>query len=247
MGLGERLLKWAKRRPALAAVASVTCLAAVLLICLSVAFNFRLAQEKRATDEALRREVRTNTELTRALYFHRISLGITSGWPTTWLGRRSCSKPAPELRQWEWRYLKRLCQSGFVAFLGHGGEVTCVAFDAKGKRVASASLDGTVKVWDADTGQVLHTLRGHDAQVVGVAFSPDGRRWPPPAWDKTVKVWDVSTGRLLHTLAGHPDRVFCVTFSPDGRRLASGSEAVRVWDATTGDLLGICTANPAHP
>ena len=51
---------------------------------------------------------------------------------------------------------------------------TSVAFSPDGKRLASASVDQTVKVWDAATGQETLSLKGHIGRVFSVAFSPDG-------------------------------------------------------------------------
>jgi hypothetical protein len=74
---------------------------------------------------------------------------------------------------------------------GHTAEVTGVCFSPDGRRLASASGDQTVKVWDAQTGQETRTLKGHTEAVYSVAFSPDGRRLASASGDQTVKVWDV--------------------------------------------------------
>ena len=67
-----------------------------------------------------------------------------------------------------------------------------IAFSPDGKRLASASGDQTVKVWDAMSGQEMVTLKGHTQTVNSVAFSPDGKRLASASYDQTVKVWDVT-------------------------------------------------------
>jgi WD40 repeat protein len=72
---------------------------------------------------------------------------------------------------------------------GHSGWVNGVALSPDGKRLASCSSDGTVKVWDTQSGQAVLTLKGHNSSVQSVAFSPDGKRLASGSWDQTVKVW----------------------------------------------------------
>ncbi len=123
----------------------------------------------------------------------------------------------------------------------HSGaaQIRGLAFSPDGKRLASASEDKTVKLWDAQSGQILHTFAGHTEAVFGVAYSPDGKYLASASGDKTVKLWDALSGNEIRTLAGHTEVVFGVAFSPDGKRLASGSRdnKVKVWDVESGDEL----------
>jgi tetratricopeptide (TPR) repeat protein len=69
-----------------------------------------------------------------------------------------------------------------------------VAFSPDGQRLASGSVDNTVKLWDARTGQELLTLRGHTGSVTSVAFSPDGQRLFSRDSSGKMLAWDASTG-----------------------------------------------------
>jgi WD40 repeat protein len=141
-----------------------------------------------------------------------------------------------DLRGFEWHYLWRLCHSDLLTLKGHSNQVNSVAFSPDGKRLASGCWDGTVKLWDAATGQEIHTFRGHGHYVTSVAFSPDAKRLASAGHDRTVRLWDTATGQEVLTLKGHTDWVTSVAFSPDGKRLASGSNdgVVKLWDTATG-------------
>ncbi len=144
-----------------------------------------------------------------------------------------------EFRGFEWHYLKRHFYPELFTLKGHTGSVIGVSFSPDGKRLASASDDQTVKLWDTATGQELLTLKGHTDSVWGVSFSPDGKRLASASLDETVKLWDAATGQELLTLKGHTHSVNGVSFSPDGKRLASASsdQTVKLWDAATGQEL----------
>lgn len=110
-----------------------------------------------------------------------------------------------------------------------------VAFSPDGKRFGSYSEDGSLKVWDAQTGQELLTFQA--GGVTNLVFSPDGRRLAStsgagPASLGEVKLWDARTGQELLTFKDG-GMGSSVAFSPDGHRLASSSNGtVKIYDAT---------------
>ncbi len=118
--------------------------------------------------------------------------------------------------------------------------VLAVAYSPDGKTLASSgSSDGTIQLWDVESGKHTKTLEGHTDTVISIAFSPDGKTLVSGSKDDTLRVWDVNTGRMLRKLAGHSNDLKSVVFSRDGKMIASGSEdaTARLWDAKTGRFL----------
>jgi WD40 repeat protein len=121
---------------------------------------------------------------------------------------------------------------------GHDDRVTSVVFSLDGKLLASTSADGTIRLWDGNSGAPIAAL-SHGGVVHSAAFSPDGTVLASAGADKAIKLWSIATRELRRTLTGHTGDVHLVAFSPDGRTLASGSEdqTVRLWDAHSGNLI----------
>jgi WD40 repeat protein/methionine-rich copper-binding protein CopC len=117
--------------------------------------------------------------------------------------------------------------------------VNCVAYSPGGSLIASASRDGTIRLWRVSDGVLLRTLTGHTGSVNSVVFSPDGSLIASASSDRTIRLWRVSDGVLLRTLTGHTGDVNSVAFSPDGSLIASGSDdrTVRLWRVSDGVLL----------
>ena len=120
------------------------------------------------------------------------------------------------------------------------GSVRSLSFSPDGKTLASGLSDGTIRIWDAQTDELLRTFIGHASGVENIAFHPDGKTLASSGrLDGTLRIWDADTGELLHTLTGHTGWIHNFSFSPDGKTLASAShdETLRIWDATTGAHL----------
>ncbi|MFP4652161.1 MAG: PQQ-binding-like beta-propeller repeat protein, partial [Phormidium sp.] len=123
----------------------------------------------------------------------------------------------------------------------HSGEVTSAEFNRDGTRVVSASSDGTVKLWDVRSGELLHSFEAHSGPVTSAEFNGDGTRVVSASNtdDGTIKLWDVDTGELLHSLEAHSNTVWSAEFDRDGTKVVSASDdgTVKLWDVDTGDLL----------
>jgi WD40 repeat protein len=90
---------------------------------------------------------------------------------------------------------------------GHSRSVSSVAFSHDSMRLASASWDTTVKIWDASSGACLQMLEGHSRSVSSVAFLHNSMRLASASKDRTVKIWDASSGACLQMLEGHSSEV----------------------------------------
>jgi WD40 repeat protein len=105
---------------------------------------------------------------------------------------------------------------------GHAYAIYDLAFSADSKQLASASHDGTVKIWDAASGTLTRTLQGHTNIVHGVAWSPDGQRIVSGSFDKTARIWNAATGAEIAVMHDAQGLLNAVGWSPDGRSVATG-------------------------
>ncbi len=136
-----------------------------------------------------------------------------------------------------------------VTFTGHSRYIAALAWSPDGSKIATASGDGTVQVWDAASGTSIYTYTGHqnqnqNASVNAVAWSLDSTTVYSAATD--IQVWKAVDGTKLFTYTGHSNNtIHCLALSPDGKSIASGSDdnTVQVWDANSGSHLATHTAN----
>jgi WD40 repeat protein len=114
-----------------------------------------------------------------------------------------------------------------------------VTFSPSGTRIASGGDDGSVMLWDAQSGVPVHILKGHRGNVRVVAFSPDGQTLLSGGFDHKLKLWSAERGGFIRDLDGHQGWVRAVSFAPDGKRIMSVGDdgTARLWDTDTGRLL----------
>jgi WD40 repeat protein len=130
----------------------------------------------------------------------------------------------------------------------HNDDITAIAYHRQGNLLASASQDGTVKVWQLQNNQLSlrQTLSGHAGWVTAVAISPDGRRIISGSSDKTIKIWDATTGGLQQTLTGHKSAVYDLAIAPENTLVsASQDRSIKLWNLTTGELQETLTDHQA--
>jgi len=142
------------------------------------------------------------------------------------------------LKPWAHNIIRtRESEAILMTFIGHTSSVESVNFSPDGKKIVSASVDRTIKLWNAETGEEIKTLKGHKNLILSVNFSPDGKKIVSGSADRTIKLWNAETGEGLKTLTGHTDWVNSVTFSPDGKTIVSASsdKTIKLWNAETGE------------
>lgn len=131
-------------------------------------------------------------------------------------------------------------------YRGHSTSVCDVRFSADGRRLVSASFDGTVKIWPVEPAPPYRTLEGHDQPIWALAYSRDSRQLATGSFDGTAKLWDSASGRMLRSLnIGCP--TISLAFGPDGYHLATPGpgDSALVWDLDSGALVQRFTGHQA--
>jgi WD40 repeat protein len=124
-----------------------------------------------------------------------------------------------------------------IVNLPHEGFVSAVTFSPNGKYLATASDDGTARVWAVESGEeISHVV--HEQSVASIAFSPNGKFIASGSWDYSIRVWEANTGRELARMM-HEGLVTSVHFTPKGEYIVSSStdDTARVWYWLMKDLV----------
>ena len=223
--LPQRLIRWAKRRPAIAAS---TALSLVLLLGMVIV----AAVSYRNTAQAL-------AEAETHLYVHRV-IAADRAWRANDLVQfhRLLEECPPGLRGWEHGYLAGLPHATGWIQQPAGGSV---AFHPNAPQIATGGgTDHRLNFWNAETGERLAAFFSHRSHILGIDYSRDGQ-WLATAGghDRTAILWRVDDRQKIRVYRGHTDAVVGVRFLPDNRRLVTVSRdgTLRFWDVEADDPL----------
>jgi WD40 repeat protein/serine/threonine protein kinase len=244
VGPWQRVLLWARRRPAAAGLLLVST-GALLAVAVAVVGLLLYAQ----TQTALQGEAEQRHQVEQYQYYHRVARAAAAWQEGSLAGVEELLDACPpEQRHWEWHFLKRQCHADLLSVAHDFDSYNTASFSPDGKWLLTVSR--TVDIRDAATGVVVRHFPGDGV----AAFSPDGRwlassnRGGTVGRDKTVRLWDIATGQLIRSFPSHTDGISRLEFSHDGKRLAAsgyGKGVVTVWDTTTAEAHSI--KNPPDP
>jgi WD40 repeat protein len=242
-GTFERLIKWARRRPAAAALLGVGALAAgVILSLVLLLYRTQLASAeadaRQQAEEAAREREHSDAlqgEQNRTaaqLALTRHSLFTAQIWRAaqTWQKDPALARVLledetvcpPSLREFAWGYYHRLSQRERGLWKPHGGAVHAMALTADGQTLITAGADNRIRLSDAATGQEKRAFK-MPLPPWQMVVHPDGKTLYAGHGDGTISIFDMTDGTIWQSLRGHSGAIHDLALSPDGKTLASGS------------------------
>ena len=263
VGRVRRLVKWARRRPALAALLVVSALAVLLLLVGGWAYNVQLqyalqeasdrAEESRQLNGRLQQtlqQVRDRAEEGRRLLVRlNVARGARQLDEGNWFGalvwftdamRRDAGRPEREAMH-RIRLASVLTRSPKLQQLWfHGGSVRAGRFSPNGRRAVTAAEDGKARVWDVATGAQIGMPLDHGPKIHYAELSANGKHLLT-CGRMVTRLWLVESGKELSPPIKHVRQGGWARFSPDGRRVATPGDgkAAWLWDAVTGKRLAV--------
>lgn len=220
----DHAARWLRRRPAWSALSAV-CVAAVITISGGGWWYSTKIREALAVASRARRHIddrRDAAELRSAWIAFNSD---DAAQATAIMDRLGADRDDTDRLGFAWQLLRDLTKQESMTLRGHTGDVYQVAFSPDEGRLASASQDCTVRVWDTKNGKSLATLSGHSDEVTAVAWSRQGSLLASASRDGTVHLWDPTTFQPIEpVLRPACGAIESLVFSIDGDQLVSGDD-----------------------
>jgi WD40 repeat protein len=246
VGTPERLLKWVRRRPALASVTVVGAAAALVLMAVILWSNAHLQTARQLAEnrgqeleQALAEKKQNLVDLHIAHGAQLAEEGDALGALTWWAEGFRLDEDAPAERQVLHR--RRLADTlqqvpRIVRVWTHPQAVNAAGFSPDGLLIVTAGEDGTARVWELATGAAKGPPMKHQGPVRHAAFSPDGRLVVTISEDRTARIWNVENGQPATPPLRHENRILHACFNADSDRVvtACADHCAYIWDAVSG-------------
>ncbi len=232
--LMDRAAKWSRRH-----VAFVWS-AVIILALATVGSLFASLRISKSHDE----ELAARTKAEQNLYVAHILLAPTTmnhgqiGALHDLLDSHFPQPGQTDMRGWEWYYYLSRCHQDVMTLYGHTDVVESVAWSPSADRLATASRDGTIVIWDAVNGRVIKTLGRDHNRVFAVDWSPDGQQLVSAGEFGEILVWDVAAGKPIRLWFDECEAFGDVAWSADGKHIATAAGGhASIWQADSGSLV----------
>ena len=254
-GPTERLMMWARRRPAIAGLVCLVAVVSTIGFAVSAA-QWRQAAKAKASLAVKNQELdskateldRKAAELRQSVYLTKIALADREIAANNLVRADQVLDECPvDQRGWEWDFLKRARHGNVrTASIGSVAGLNDLAYSPDGRQIATAGPAASIVIRDAATLAIVGTLSGHTKVVDWMAFGADGGRLASWSQDCTVRIWDTATRKTMVTIpCSPPDDDGGAAYSLDGKWIALGSEiaeptptgVIHLHDAVTGRLI----------
>ena len=235
-GAPRRLLKWVRRHPAVATASAVAC-AAVLALPIAVILAQQAALDEVITERNLKETALRESEGMRLAAAADLALEDDPALALLLGAESARRRPHASANSALLAALEACAEERTL--IGHERDVSAALWLDGGQRAATASLDGSIRIWDPVSGKTERRIACGMGMLRSLAVSADGSLLAVGSSRQSVEVRDRHSGSRVHALPDLPGSVRMLQFSPSGAYVLgwSRSRAVRVWSLESGDVV----------